>query len=431
MTYEETINYLYTRLPLYQKEGTKAYKPGLQNIEALDALCNSPHKRFKTIHVAGSNGKGSVSHTLAAILQSAGYKTGLYTSPHLTDFRERIRVNGNKIPQNYIVEFTEEHKLEAEKISPSFFEWVTELAFSYFADEKVDIAVIETGLGGRLDSTNIISPILSVITNISLEHTYLLGDTYHAIATEKAGIIKDNTPVVIGEWDDRYAKIFIEKATEHNSKIVFAEKNFPLKGYEYLDEGKLVLDFDKYKQLIFALGGIYQLKNAATILQSVALLQEQGYNIADENIREGFAQVTKLTGLRGRWEILSTSPKVICDTGHNVGGISYTAKQISEQSENTLHIVFGMVNDKDIEGVISLLPQNAKYYFTQPSGQRAMNVEEFEAIASSHNLKGEIFKTVPEAYNKALVCAAPTDTIYVGGSTFVVADLLEYLENNA
>jgi dihydrofolate synthase/folylpolyglutamate synthase len=428
MTYEETINYLYTRLPLYQKEGTKAYKPGLQNIEALDALCNSPHKRFKTIHVAGSNGKGSVSHTLAAILQSAGYKTGLYTSPHLTDFRERIRVNGNKIPQDYVIKFTENLKEEAEKISPSFFEWVTELAFSYFASENVDIAVIETGLGGRLDSTNIISPILSVITNISLEHTYLLGDTYQAIATEKAGIIKENIPVVIGEWDDRYANVFIEKAKNENSKIEFAEKSIKLKGYEYLDEGKLILNFDKYNNLIFALGGIYQLKNAATILQSVIYLQEQGYNITEENIREGFAQVTTLTGLRGRWEILKTSPKVICDTGHNVGGITYTAKQISEQSKNTLHIVFGMVNDKDTEGVISLLPKNAKYYFTQPSGQRAMNAEEFETIATKFNLKGEIFKTVPEAYNKALSCASPSDTIYVGGSTFVVADLLEYLE---
>lgn len=428
MTYEETINYLYTRLPLYQKEGTKAYKPGLQNIEALDALCNSPHKRFKTIHVAGSNGKGSVSHTLAAILQSAGYKTGLYTSPHLTDFRERIRVNGNKIPQDYVIKFTENLKEEAEKISPSFFEWVTELAFSYFASENVDIAVIETGLGGRLDSTNIISPVLSVITNISLEHTYLLGDTYQAIATEKAGIIKENIPVVIGEWDDRYANVFIEKAKNENSKIEFAEKSIKLKGYEYLDEGKLILNFDKYNNLIFALGGIYQLKNAATILQSVIYLQEQGYNITEENIREGFAQVTTLTGLRGRWEILKTSPKVICDTGHNVGGITYTAKQISEQSKNTLHIVFGMVNDKDTEGVISLLPKNAKYYFTQPSGQRAMNAEEFETIATKFNLKGEIFKTVPEAYNKALSCASPSDTIYVGGSTFVVADLLEYLE---
>ncbi|MBR4963651.1 MAG: bifunctional folylpolyglutamate synthase/dihydrofolate synthase, partial [Muribaculaceae bacterium] len=288
---------------------------------------------------------------------------------------------------------------------------------------------IETGLGGRLDSTNIISPILSIITNISLEHTYLLGDTYQAIATEKAGIIKENIPVVIGEWDDRYANVFIEKAKENNSKIEFAEKSISLKGYKYLDEGKLVLDFDKYEQLTFALGGIYQLKNAATILQSVEFLKEEGIKITEENIRDGFAQVTKLTGLRGRWEILRTSPKVICDTGHNVGGITYTAKQISEQSKNTLHIVFGMVNDKDINGVISLLPKNAKYYFTQPSGQRAMNVEEFEAIASSHNLKGEIFKTVPEAYNKALECAAPSDTIYVGGSTFVVADLLRYLES--
>lgn len=428
MTYEETINYLYTRLPLYQKEGTKAYKPGLQNIEALDALCNSPHKKFKTIHVAGSNGKGSVSHTLAAILQSAGYRTGLYTSPHLTDFRERIRVNGNKIPHDYVIKFTEDLKEEAEKISPSFFEWVTELAFSYFASENIDIAVIETGLGGRLDSTNIISPILSVITNISLEHTYLLGDTYKAIATEKAGIIKKETPVVIGEWDDRYAEVFIEKAKKENSKIEFAEKSIQLNGYEYLDEGKLILNFDKYNKLIFALGGIYQLKNAATILQSVIYLQEQEYNITEENIREGFAQVTSLTGLRGRWEILRTSPKVICDTGHNVGGITYTAKQIAEESKNTLHLVFGMVNDKDIEGVISLLPKNAKYYFTQPSGQRAMNAEEFKTIATKYNLKGEIFKTVPEAYNKALSCASPSDTIYVGGSTFVVADLLQYLE---
>lgn len=429
MTYEETINYLYTRLPLYQKEGSKAYKPGLQNIEALDRLCNSPHKKFATIHIAGSNGKGSVSHTIAAILQSAGYKTGLYTSPHLTDFRERIRVNGNKIDKEYIINFTEKLKSEAEKISPSFFEWVTELAFSYFAEEDVDIAVIETGLGGRLDSTNIISPILSIITNISLEHTYLLGDTYQAIATEKTGIIKENTPVVFGEWDDRYANVFIEKANKNNSKFEFAEKSIPLIDYKYLEEGKLILNFEGYNQLEFALGGIYQIKNAATILQSIKFLQEYGYNITETNIREGFANVTTLTGLRGRWEIIRTLPKVICDTGHNVGGITYTAKQMSEQNNGTLHIVFGMVSDKDIEGVISLLPQDAKYYFTQPSGQRAMNVEEFEAIASKYNLIGEIFKTVPEAYNKALKMASKTDTIYVGGSTFVVADLLTYLES--
>ena len=429
MTYEETINYLYTRLPLYQKEGSKAYKPGLQNIVALDKLCNSPHKNFTTIHIAGSNGKGSVSHTIAAILQCAGYKTGLYTSPHLTDFRERIRVNGNKIPREYIIEFTQKYKNEAEKISPSFFEWVTELAFSYFSEEKVDIAVIETGLGGRLDSTNIITHTLSVITNISLEHTHLLGNTYKAIATEKAGIIKENIPIVIGEWDDRYANVFIEKAQEYNSKIEFAEKSMPIKGYEYIDEGKLKLNFEEYKDLIFALGGIYQLKNAPTILQSIISLKEQGYNISEENIREGFANVTTLTGLRGRWEILRTSPKVICDTGHNVGGITYTAKQISEQNSGTLHIVFGMVNDKDTEGVISLLPKDAKYYFTQPSGQRAMNVEDFEAIASKHKLKGDISRTVAEAYTKALNCAKANDTIYVGGSTFVVADLLEYLEN--
>lgn len=428
MTYEETINYLYTRLPLYQKEGTKAYKPGLQNIEALDSLCNHPHKKFATIHVAGSNGKGSVSHTIAAILQSAGYKTGLYTSPHLTDFRERIRVNGDKISENYVVDFTEKYRNEAEKISPSFFEWVTELAFSYFADQQVDIAVIETGLGGRLDSTNIISPILSIITNISLEHTYLLGDTYSAIATEKAGIIKPNTPVVIGEWDDRYANVFIEKAKECNSKIAFAETNIHLNSYKYLDEGKLKLEFDNYNELIFGLGGIYQLKNAATILQSVEYIKESGYSISDANIRNGFANVTTLTGLRGRWEILRTAPKVICDTGHNVGGITYTAKQIAEQSSGTLHIVFGMVNDKDTEGVVSLLPKDAKYYFTQPSGQRAMCVETFEAIASKYNLKGEIFKTVAEAYTKALNNATPNDTIYVGGSTFIVADLLQFIE---
>lgn len=427
MTYEETINYLYTRLPLYQKEGSKAYKPGLQNIEALDKLCNSPHKNFTTIHIAGSNGKGSVSHTIAAILQSAGYKTGLYTSPHLTDFRERIRVNGNKIPPKYIIEFTEKYRNEAEKISPSFFEWVTELAFCYFSEEKVDIAVIETGLGGRLDSTNIITPTLSVITNISLEHTYLLGDTYKAIATEKAGIIKKDTPVVIGEWDNRYADVFIETAKRSNSLIEFADKCMPITKHEFSENGTLKLWCNKYTELIFALGGSYQIKNASTILQSVERLIKQGYNITEEHIREGFAKVTTLTGLRGRWEIIQTSPTVICDTGHNVGGITYTAKQISEQNEGRLHIVFGMVNDKDTEGVISLLPKDAKYYFTQPSGQRAMNVEDFEAIASKYNLKGDIFKTVGEAYAKAIDCAKANDTIYVGGSTFVVADLLEYL----
>lgn len=429
MNYEETLNYLYTRMPLYQKEGSKAYKPGLQNIEALDALCNAPHKQFKTIHVAGSNGKGSVSHTIAAILQSAGYKTGLYTSPHLTDFRERIRVNGEKIPHDYIVDFTQQLKDEAEKISPSFFEWITELAFSYFASQNIDVAVIETGLGGRLDSTNIINPILSIITNISLEHTYLLGDTYKAIATEKAGIIKKDTPVVIGEWDDRYADVFIETAKRNNSQIEFAEKCMPITKHEFSENGTLKLWCNKYSELIFALGGTYQIKNASTILQSVEQLIKQGYKITEEHIRNGFAQVTKLTGLRGRWEIIQTSPTVICDTGHNVGGITYTAKQIASQKSGKLHIVFGMVNDKDTEGVVSLLPKDAIYYFTQPSNQRAMGAETISLIGKSHNLKGKVFNSVKEAYINALNSANNEDTIYVGGSTFVVADLLEYLES--
>lgn len=427
MTYQETLDYLYTRLPLYQKEGAKAYKPGLQNIEELDKLCKSPHKKFLTIHVAGSNGKGSVSHTLAAILQSAGYRTGLYTSPHLTDFRERIRVNGVKINKDYIVDFTQQYKEEAEKISPSFFEWVTELAFSYFASQNIDIAVIETGLGGRLDSTNIITPILSIITNISLEHTYLLGDTYRAIASEKAGIIKDNIPVVIGEWDDRYADVFKDKAKLHNSRIEFADKTIPIIGYEHLNDGKLKLDTERYESLIFALGGAYQIKNASTILQSITALIDKGYNINEENIREGFSEVVNLTGLRGRWETIRNNPTVICDTGHNVGGITYTSKQIAENKKGELHIVFGMVSDKDVEGVLSLMPKGAKYYFTQPTGQRAMDVDGLIKIAQKYCLEGDVYKTVSQAYDAAIKTAKYNDTIYVGGSTFVVADLYEYL----
>lgn len=427
MTYQETLDYLYTRLPLYQKEGAKAYKPGLQNIEELDKLCKSPHKKFLTIHVAGSNGKGSVSHTLAAILQSAGYRTGLYTSPHLTDFRERIRVNGVKINKDYIVYFTQQYKEEAEKISPSFFEWVTELAFSYFASQNIDIAVIETGLGGRLDSTNIITPILSIITNISLEHTYLLGDTYRAIASEKAGIIKDNIPVVIGEWDDRYADVFKDKAKLHNSRIEFADKTIPIIGYEHLNDGKLKLDTERYESLIFTLGGAYQIKNASTILQSITALIDKGYNINEENIREGFSEVVNLTGLRGRWETIRNNPTVICDTGHNVGGITYTSKQIAENKKGELHIVFGMVSDKDVEGVLSLMPKGAKYYFTQPTGQRAMDVDSLIKIAQKYCLEGDVYKTVSQAYDAAIKTAKYNDTIYVGGSTFVVADLYEYL----
>jgi dihydrofolate synthase/folylpolyglutamate synthase len=405
MTYEETVEYLFHVTPVFEKTGASAYKEGLSNTHALDEHFGHPHRQFKTIHVAGTNGKGSCSHTLAAILQSAGYKVGLYTSPHLVDFRERIRVNGQCISKEYVVDFVEQERSFFEPLHPSFFELTTAMAFKYFAEQAVDIAVIEVGLGGRLDCTNIITPVLSIITNISFDHTQFLGNTLAKIAGEKAGIIKKNVPVVIGETTPETLPVFQKKAAAKSAPLHLAE------AFE------VAHDYD------FELKGLYQQKNKQTILCAVNCLKDV-FTIPEEAIKKGMAHVCELTGLTGRWQTLQTRPLVICDTGHNVGGWQYLAEQIKAQTCKTLRIVFGMVDDKDINTVMQLLPKQAVYYFTQASSHRAIPVHKVQEIATAHQLEGMTFSNVKDAYQQALSDAHPEDFIFVGGSSYLVADLL-------
>ncbi len=406
MTYQETIEYLYNATPVFEKIGAGAYKEGLENTLALDKHFGHPHRKFKTIHVAGTNGKGSVSHSLAATLQKAGYKVGLYTSPHLIDFSERIRINGLNINEEYVVDFVEKERSFFEPLHPSFFELTTALAFKYFADEGVDIAVIEVGLGGRLDCTNIITPLLSVITNISFDHTGFLGDTLAKIAGEKAGIIKQDVPVVIGESTSETKPVFLAKAAEKNAPILFAED------YAYDD----TIDFE--------LKGDYQKQNLRTILCAIDALK---MNISKDTIREALANVCELTGLRGRWETLQKEPLVICDTGHNVGGWNYLSKQIAAERCKTRRIVFGMVDDKDVSTVIGMLPKDATFYWTQAETHRAIPAQKISELAKAQKLHGEVFTTVKDAYIKALEDADKDDFVFVGGSSYVVADLLTFL----
>ena len=427
MSYKQTLDYLYVQTPTYQKVGSSAYKPGLDNSLKLDAYFGQPHKKYKTIHVAGTNGKGSVSHTLAAILQQSGYKVGLYTSPHLIDFRERIRVNGVMISEQYVVDFVAKHREAFEPIEPSFFELTMEMAFCYFADEKVDIAVIEVGLGGRLDSTNIISPDLCVITNIGLDHTQYLGNTLPEIAAEKAGIIKPNTPVVIGESNDETHPVFEAKSQKENAPIVFAEESMNEMQSEKTSEG-WEYSTPKYSCLKGELGGYAQAKNARTVLAVVDELKKLNYRISDNAVYDGFAHVAEITGLMGRWQMLqSEKPKIVCDTGHNAHGIRYIVEQLKNESYNRLHVVFGMVNDKDIDAVLHLLPKNAVYYFTKASVARAMDEKLLAEQASSFGLRGNIFPTVAEAILSAKKNADENDFIFIGGSSFVVADALDML----
>ena len=408
MTYKETIEYLFNSTPVFEHVGASAYKPGLQTTEILDAHYGHPHKNFKTIHIAGTNGKGSVSHSLASILQEAGYKVGLYTSPHLIDFRERIRVNGIPVSEEYVIWFVEDFKLLNSKrihpLSPSFFELTTALAFKYFAEEKIDIAVIEVGLGGRLDCTNIITPILSVITNISFDHTQFLGNTLAQIASEKAGIIKHQVPVVIGETTKETRPVFENKAKEMDAPIFFAEE----------------IDRSECNQYEFELKGSYQKKNLRTILCAMKRLSF----ISPEYIQKGLTNVCKNTGLMGRWQTLSTNPLIICDTGHNVGGWKYLAPQISSVPCDRLHIVFGMVDDKDIRNVLSMLPKNAVYYFTQANNHRAIPAQQVGELAKEYGLSGNTYPTVAQAYEEAKSSASENDFIFIGGSSYIVADLL-------
>ncbi|MBR5983147.1 MAG: bifunctional folylpolyglutamate synthase/dihydrofolate synthase [Bacteroidales bacterium] len=427
MNYQEAIDFMFSSLPMYQRVGKAAYKANLDNTLALDEHFGHPHRTFKTIHVAGTNGKGSVSHSLAAILQSAGYKTGLYTSPHLVDYRERIRVNGEMISKDYVCDFINQNQEIIGSLKPSFFEMSVALAFNYFRDMKVDVAVIEVGMGGRLDSTNIITPELSVITNISFDHTQFLGNTLPLIAGEKAGIIKHNIPVVIGETHPETKPVFKAKAKEQESPITFADKEIKVekikvadnhKYAEYLINGTENLNFDLF--------GEYQTKNLATILEAAKQLKKQGFAISDENISEALQNVKRLTGLHGRWEILAESPLTICDTGHNVDGLSYVTAQLKAIKCPKLHIVLGFVNDKDVEHVMPLFPKDAQYYFTQAEIPRAMPAEQVKAFGEKFGLTGKTYENVPSAYESAKKNASSNDAIFIGGSTFIVGDYFKH-----
>lgn len=425
MNYTETLHYLYTHVPVFQHSGASAYKPGLATGIALDNYLGNPHRAYKTIHIAGTNGKGSTSHLLAAALQQSGYKTGLYTSPHLVDFRERIRVNGKMITEEYVIDFVERHRAYFETLHPSFFELTMCMAFDYFRASGVDVAVIEVGLGGRLDSTNIITPELGIITNISLDHTQFLGDTVEKIAAEKAGIIKKGIPVIIGEAHGEVRKVFEEKALAMEAPLIFAEEQNTVAdchiGY---GQNKWFYNTADYGMLEGELGGAAQLQNTRTVLTAIRKLIQLGFVISPEAVREAFGRVVELTGLAGRWQQIQARPRIVCDTAHNTGGIEYIVRQLEKESYDTLHIVIGMVNDKDINGVLALLPANARYYFTKASVIRALPENELAEIASRHGLQGNTYPSVGEAVKAARTNAGENDFIYIGGSTFIVADAL-------
>lgn len=410
--FAQYTDYLFSQVPMFQNIGGGAYKEGLENTNILDAHFGHPHRSFRTIHIAGTNGKGSCSHTIASILQEAGYKVGLYTSPHLTDFRERIRVNGKKITEEYVMDFIDNERGFFEPLYPTFFELTTALAFKYFADTEVDVAVVEVGMGGRLDCTNIIKPDLSIITNISLDHTQFLGNTLAEIAREKAGIIKPDIPVVIGEKSPETKPVFTEKAEKEKADIFFAE------------------EMEEEPKLDFELKGLYQKKNLRTVLCAVSHLISVGYTITRENISRGLGRVCENTGLQGRWQTVQTCPTVVCDTGHNIGGITYIAQQLEQQKCDIMRIVFGMVSDKDVDGVLDLMPKDAVYYFTQSSVRRAMPHSRMKELANRHGLTGKSFATVGEAYEKALQESKANDFIFIGGSSFVVADFLKHEKKN-
>ena len=394
MDYNETVNYLFNIAPLFEKVGAKAYKTGLDNTLALDRHFNHPHQNFKSIHIAGTNGKGSCSHTLASVLQREGYKVGLYTSPHLVDFRERIRINGECISKHYIIDFVEKEKNFFEKLHPSFFEVTTALAFKYFADNNIDIAVIEVGLGGRLDCTNIIMPEMSIITNISFDHTQFLGNTLGKIASEKAGIIKQGIPVVIGETTPETKNVFKKKAKEENAPIIFAEEHEEIIS-SYFSNSQIICETVHFGTIRYEMGGNYQTKNINTILNAIIVLMKNGLISNIGNIKYGLAHVCEETGLNGRWQEIRKSPRTICDTGHNLGGWKYLSKQITSQPYNTLRIVFGMVDDKDIDNVLKLLPrENTYYYFVRASTKRAIPEDVIMHKATRLGLEGEAFDKV-------------------------------------
>ena len=435
MNYAETCEYLFNQMPMFERQGTSGYKEGLANTLALDEHFSHPHQSYVTIHVGGTNGKGSVSHTIASILQESGYCVGLYTSPHLVDFRERIRVNGIPISKNYVVDFVEEERSFFEPLHPSFFEVTTAMAFKYFKDRNVDIAIIEVGLGGRLDCTNIITPLVSVIINISYDHTQFLGNTLAEIAGEKAGIIKKGVPVIIGESNEETRPVFEAKAREMNAPIVFAEDKPEIASAEPTSDGGMLYHTPCFGDITGDLGGIYQQKNLNTVFFALNAIAQKGFlcECKDEvnkkkcltELLQGIAHVKDNTGLMGRWQVIQNTPKVVCDTGHNVGGWQYLSAQLSSVSCQSMHIIFGMVDDKDINGVLDLLPKNAQYYFTKANNHRALNETVLSDLASKHGLVGKTYPSVFEAYNAAKAVASNNDFIFVGGSSYIVGDFLK------
>ena len=404
MNYQETLSWMFNRLPMFQTQGKTALNNKLDNILAFTSVLGNPQTKFKSLHIAGTNGKGSSSSMLASILQEAGYKVGLYTSPHLKDFRERIKIDGKEIPEDYVVSFIAKNRPFLEEYHLSFFEMTVGMAFSYFENEKVDIAVIEVGLGGRFDSTNIITPEVSLITNISKDHTDILGDTLPKIAFEKAGIIKRNVPVVISEYQEETAPVFTAKAKEMKAPIIFANHI----------ETSLTTD----------LQGAYQEKNIKGVIAVTELLIHQGWDITPENIAQGLLHVVHNTNLKGRWQTLGSYPTIVCDTGHNVGGLTYVMEQLKKQTYTHLHIVVGFVKEKDVNSVLELFPKEATYYFCSPAIARGLNVDTLKEIATAKGLQGERYSSVAEALNAAKAQALSTDFIFVGGSTFVVAEIL-------
>lgn len=429
MNYSETLEYLYNRLPVFHQIGAAAYKPGLGNSIKMMKKLGNPHQEYSTIHVAGTNGKGSVSHFMAAILQSAGYKVGLYTSPHLVDFRERIRVNGEMIEHNFVIDFIEQHKSLFDTIQPSFFEATMAIAFDYFQKKNVDVAVIEVGLGGRLDSTNIISPVLSIITNIGLDHTEFLGKTLPEIAFEKAGIIKEKTPIIIGETNPETKPVFVEKAKELGAEITFADEKYKLSVVEDSNE-KMIVQTENSETFEVGLFGNYQLKNISTVLSSVEKLKNMGYAVNSENIHNGLKNVVKLTELQGRWHVIQQNPTVILDTGHNLDGIKNIVVQLSKQRYNQLYMIFGMVDDKDIYSILPLLPKDANYFFTAAKTKRAISAEKLTEIGKREGLQGKMYESVKNAIENVLQIAQKNDLIFIGGSNYIVGEALEFFSTN-
>ncbi len=405
MNYKDTLDWMFTQLPMYQKQGKSAYKADLSRTLKLAKHLGNPQQKFKSVHVGGTNGKGSTSHMIASILQEAGYKVGLYTSPHLKDFRERIRINGAVVTERFVIEFIAQHKSFFEAHQFSFFEMTVGMAFAYFAQEQVDVAVVEVGLGGRLDSTNIITPELAVITNIGLDHTQFLGDTLELIAGEKAGIIKPEVPVVIGETHPVTKPVFDAKATAVGAKIVYADQ----------------LASAAYKSDMI---GSYQTKNIKTAYQSIKELRLKGYTLTERHVESGFLNVMANTGLLGRWQVLNTAPKTVCDTGHNKEGLTYVMAQLLKETYSALHIVFGVVKDKDVQTIVDVLPKTARYYFCKPEISRGKPATDLKNELEPFGLYGEAYNSVNEAYKSALKKASKTDFIFIGGSTFVVAEII-------